>query len=151
VARTPDDTVAPLDAVFVADGALVAAAEIKSRTDPRETFDRYGTYLITLDKIIEARIAARARAVPLSIVAGLYPGGVLTDVWAVPVTTATGEWVRTFHFEAKWSPTPATVNGGWVERLNAFIPFACGAWLPVLRPAPAVAVTAPLTAAQIFR
>ena len=147
VVHTPDTEGAPLDALFCRNCTILAGAEIKARNLTRAALMEWRTYLITLDKVIEARRVAQSLYVPLVLLVGLYTEDRLTDVCMWRVTTANGKWVT--GFGSAWSITQATCNGGEAERVNAFFPMNQARWVDV-HTAPTPDLPAPLTASDIF-
>src|SRR5215831_2035387 len=70
-ARTPDTTDSPIDVLFYRAGELRAVAEVKTRDLTFEGLQRFGSYLVTLDKIEHGRRLAAELRTPYFFVVGL--------------------------------------------------------------------------------
>lgn len=116
---TPKSEPAVVDAVMVMGGALSAVVETKCRynlTEEKFWGKFEGTWLVTFDKLMRSRDIARALGVGL--VGFLY----LVDSKVLLVNRITDkDGVFPESMQKRRSPTPETINGGLVYRLNAFI------------------------------
>jgi len=115
---TPEDGPARVDGVFVRSGAIRAVAEIKVRTCGREFIEaRGGEYLITAAKLDGGREIGVALGVPFVLLVLLQ--GDLTAYWW-KLTDQYGQWQ--VPIVRRTTRTRETVNGGQIERVNAFLP-----------------------------
>ena len=107
---------AHVDAVFTRGPHLTLIAEAKVRPDLglATLRERFGSYLISAEKLRHGELLAQTLRVPYAVIAGL------TDaiVWWM-VYDADGQ--RLVDFTLEETTTQATVNGGRVQRLNAFL------------------------------
>jgi|TARA_R110000824_G_scaffold44320_4_gene129007 hypothetical protein len=117
--ETSKTSSATIDVLFSRSGILKAVAEIKCRDMDYAQLQRYGSYLITEDKLIRGyRVAASLHA-PLFLFVGLRGDQrivycQLTDELGVPVGVT---------IERRSSLTKRTCNDhSGVERMNAYIP-----------------------------
>lgn len=117
--ETPKDKPAKVDGVFMKGGALNAVVEVKARKLSREVLrDALGdTWLVTFDKLKDGRMASELLGVPFVGLLYLLPERMLL---ALQITNDAGEW--TLEFETRDTVTKRTINGGSVERENAFLP-----------------------------
>lgn len=115
---TPEDGAARVDGVFVRSGAIRAVAEIKVRTCGREFIEaRGGEYMVTAAKLDGGREIGQALGVPFILLVLLQ--GDLTAYWW-RLTDQHGRWQ--VPFERRTTRTRETINGGQIERVNAFLP-----------------------------
>jgi hypothetical protein len=120
--HTPKDRECAADAVLVRDGSIIALVETKCRYDmTHEQFilERSGEWLVTLDKLINARALAIQLCVPLVGFLYLVPSKVLL---VKSIVNSRGEWLP--ECTVKQTETQATVNGGRAVRANAFLQWA---------------------------
>lgn len=98
----------------------VAVAEIKCRALTLDTFRGRcgGQLLLTFDKLIAGREAARLLRVPYWVLLWLAGDGALLRL---TVTDEEGQFVAPFR--AAQTITPATINGGTATRCNAYVDF----------------------------
>ena len=117
--ETPKRRPAEVDGVFMRQGELSAVAEVKTRNLTREKLrTRYNDeWLVTAAKVNAGRMASRLLRVPFVGLLYLIPDDLLL---VLTITDSTGHWV--FEFDRRKTITKRTINGGEVERLNAFLP-----------------------------
>lgn len=114
---TPDRDHSPIDALFSHQrdpSTLVLIAEIKGRELTFQELGRFGSYLVTFEKLIEGRSIARSLRVPYVLIVGL------TDriIWW-KVCSSAGEWLT--NFSARHSTTQNDCNGGEAFRCNSYL------------------------------
>ena len=105
---------AAVDALFARNGRLVAVAEIKWRQNDMEQLRRWGSYLITWNKLRHGRMIGRLLHVPYLLIVGLADA----DVWW-KISDADGAWLE--HPRIESTITQRTINGGITCRPNAYI------------------------------
>lgn len=117
--ETPKHRPAEVDGVFMRQGALSAVAEVKTRNLTREKLrNEYDDkWLVTADKVDAGRTVSRLLRVPFVGLLYLIPDDLLL---VLTITDSTGHWA--FDFERRKTITKRTINGGEVERMNAFLP-----------------------------
>jgi hypothetical protein len=106
---------APVDALFVRNGRVVAVAEIKTRNktiDGVRQFNNPAGYLVTFDKLLVGRDIARKFGAPFLLIVGLADALVY---WLV--ADAAGE----FQTQLGTARTTTPWRGGTAERCNAFL------------------------------
>lgn len=119
--ETPKHKPAAVDGVFMKQGALSAVTEVKTRNLTREKLrnEFEDKWLITADKVDDGRALSRLLRIPFVGLLYLIPDDLLL---VLTITDSTGQW--SFEFERRKTPTQKTINGGEVERINAFLPLA---------------------------
>ena len=119
--ETPKDRPAAVDGVFMKGGVINSVVEVKTRNVTNEEMrNRFeNKWLVTADKIDAGRAAGSLLGVPFVGLLYLIPDETLL---ALRITNERGEWA--FRFERKETTTQKTINGGQVERVNAFLPLA---------------------------
>lgn len=97
-----------------------AVAEMKCRTLTLDEFRGRcgGELLVTFDKLVAGREAARLLRIPYWILLWLAGDGALLRL---AVTDEEGQFVAPFR--AAQTITPATINGGTATRCNAYVDF----------------------------
>ena len=117
---TNKTTASIIDAVLVRrlDGVVIGIAETKCRTCDLDQFinEFKSEWLLTFEKILEARKISDALGVPFIGLLYLVPSDVLL---MRRIYDPERGWVTPFRVEQ--TITQATVNGGSVVRANAFI------------------------------
>jgi|APGre2960657404_1045060.scaffolds.fasta_scaffold147837_3 hypothetical protein len=113
---TDDDGIADIDALFTRDNKLVAIAEIKSRNLTKEQLEKFGSYLITQDKIERGIALSVALQVPYFVMVKLITSDMIA-MWKI--TDHHGMVECKSYCEV--TTTKATCNGGEANRLNAFL------------------------------
>ena len=116
--HTPKDGPAYVDAVIINnESQLVAVVEQKSRNMSLEQLQKWDMeWLITYDKIESGRYVANALGVPYIGFLYLIPDDLLITQ---KISDKDGKW--TCHFRTDITETQETINGGKIERLNAYI------------------------------
>lgn len=117
--RTPDDAPAKVDAVITKLGHVCGVVETKcrygvTRGDLREKWN--DEWLVTMEKIEQAKSVAAAMGVPLYGFLYLVDDGVLLTQ---RIADEDGQYC--VRFRADRTKTQRTVNGGSVVRCNAYI------------------------------
>ena len=107
---------APADRLFYRDGKVVAVAEIKGRNRSIEELEKWGTYMITEDKLTNGQQLSSLLHVPFYILAYLKES---KKIAMLPITDARGHFVC--QYDTKRIPTKANCDGGTAVRENAFI------------------------------
>ena len=111
---TFDDGDAPVDVLFARRNTLIAVAEIKNRALTLAGLNGFGSYVVTLEKLLRGRAIAQVLRVPYVLVVGLTDAVVH---WTV--TDARGDWL--IDFDVAHTATQATCNGGSAVRANAYL------------------------------
>ncbi len=119
IVSTAEDDMADIDALAIKDGCISAAMEVKSREMDLAQLCRFGSYLITFDKLLKLRAMAAGLRVP-----GLVVVSLLKDASIVywKVCDSAGDML--VQLEGKVSKTQATCNGGSADRYNAYLSLA---------------------------
>ncbi|MFZ9725636.1 MAG: hypothetical protein ACO3EH_00385 [Ilumatobacteraceae bacterium] len=126
VAITDDTSSASVDAVLIMDGCVSAVVEVKCRMLTVQTLEQFGSLLITEQKLVDLRQAARLLCAEGFVFAYLTRDAVVA-YWKI----CDDAGVRTLEYETKTTATKATVNGGEALRLNAFLPYNQARFFPV--------------------
>jgi len=118
---TPKHRPSAVDGVFMRQGALSAVVEVKTRNLTREKLrnEYEDKWLITADKVDAGRTLSRLLRVPFVGLLYLIPDETLL---VLRITDSMGQWV--VDFDRRKTVTRKTINGGEVERMNAFLPLA---------------------------
>lgn len=124
VIQTNSKSSADIDAFFAKNGELVAIAEIKSRNMSEFDLRRFGSYLITHDKILRGISLSNSLKTTFLLLVHLRLDDKIV-CWRV--TDADGTSIAPFSVEA--TRTQETCNGGSVVRQNAFFPVEYGRFL----------------------
>jgi len=116
--HTPKDGPALVDAVIVdMQAQVVAVVEQKSRNMTLEQLQKWDyEWLITYDKIEAGRYVGNSLGVPYIGFLYLIPDDLLITQ---KISDAHGQW--TCDFRTDMTETQETINGGKIERLNAYI------------------------------
>lgn len=115
-AHTDDTGDADVDAIAIRDGQLQAIMEVKSREMNLDQLRRFGSYLITFEKLLKLRAVAAALRVP-----GLIVVSLLKDKQIVYWKVCDVEGHFLIALEGKITETQATCNGGTAHRYNAYL------------------------------
>lgn len=116
---TPKDMPAAVDGMWINKyGIIHAIVETKCRDMTEDLFlGRYdGEWLITADKLKRGCTAAALIGAPFYAYLALVPDGVL---YLRKVADGKGRRLATWREET--TGTPRNINGGYVERVNAFL------------------------------
>ena len=116
--HTPKDGSALVDAIILnSDRNVCAVVEQKSRNRSLEQLQKWDyEWLITFDKIEAGRYVANSLGVPFIGFLYLIPDDLLITK---QLANAKGEW--TCDFRTAITETQETINGGKIDRLNAYI------------------------------
>jgi len=116
--HTPKDGSALVDAIILnSDRNVCAVVEQKSRNMTLEQLQKWNyEWLITFDKIEAGRYVANSLGVPYIGFLYLIPDDLLITQ---KISDKHGKW--TCDFRTDITETQETINGGKIERLNAFI------------------------------
>lgn len=113
---TPDQEAADIDGIGTRGKEVASVLEIKCREADLTQLRRWGSYLITFDKLIKLRNAARALVVPGFIVVSL-----LRDKQIVYWHVCDRLGNLLVPIKASVTATQATCNGGEARRYNAYL------------------------------
>ena len=117
--QTPKDKPATVDALLLRNNTIAYAVETKCRYDMDLGVlddERNGEWLVTHDKLVKAAQIAAGLGVPLIGFLYLVPDKLLL---AKKLTNEKG--VFTVNVRVEKSFTQQTVNGGKIERVNAYV------------------------------
>ena len=114
--QTKTDCSADVDAIFIKDNQVSLVGEIKSREMSLEELIKYGSYLITYEKLIKLKNVGIALCVPSVVVVSLLKDNQIV-FWRL--TDASGNFE--VAFEERHTETKKTCNGGKIYRNNAYI------------------------------
>jgi len=125
--ETPKHRPAEVDGVFMRQAALSAVAEVKTRnlTNLHLMTHFNNEWLISADKVDAGRTVSRLLRIPFVGLLYLIPDDLLL---VLTITDSTGQWA--FDFERRKTITKRTINGGEVERMNAFLPLLTAKEIP---------------------
>lgn len=115
---TPEDEAAGVDALAVRVNRVVAVLEVKSREMDLAQLNRFGSYLITFEKLLKIRTVSASLCVPGFVAVSLLKEDAPT-VLMWKVCDERGNLVASL--EARVSQTQATCNGGQADRYNAYL------------------------------
>jgi len=117
--ETPKRRPASVDGVFSKDGKLVAVCEVKVRELTLRRLQREfeNTWLVSSEKLDRGREAGKLLSIPFVGLLYLLPEKRLL---ALRITEHDGKW--SLDFERRRTFTQRNINGGSVQRLNAFLP-----------------------------
>lgn len=115
-ASTNDQEAADVDAFAIRESRISAVMEVKSREMDLPKLRRFGSYLITFEKLLKLRAVAMAVRVP-----GLVVVSLLKDKQIVFWKICDSEGNFLAPLEARISKTQTTCNGGQIDRFNAYL------------------------------
>lgn len=118
---TPDGD-ARFDCLFHKDGVLMGIAEIKVREMHRRDLERFGTYLVTEDKLLAGIEVASCCRVPFALIIALRDCDLFLKI-------SDHQGNRVASWKADTTKTQATCNGGVANRNNAYINLKTAVWL----------------------
>lgn len=117
---TPSERAGLIDAIFFRGVFIETIAEVRARDMTIAQLKGYGDYLVTFDKLVKGRDLAKALAVPLHLIVGLYSEeAVLAHIVTFPICDSEGNW--TAEFRTRSTTTQETCNGGTIERMNTYV------------------------------
>jgi len=106
-----------VDGVAVMDNEITHVVEFKSRNESLSSMERFGTYLISNDKIVNGNgKMARMMCVPFILIVCLIKDGTII---AIEIGDQYG--LNDIGIEVKPTTTQRSIEGGKVIRNNAFI------------------------------
>jgi hypothetical protein len=117
--QTPKDKPATVDALLIRNNVIEYAVETKCRYDMDLGVlddERNGEWLVTYDKLLKAAQIAAGLGVPLIGFLYLVPDKLLL---AKKLTNEKGNFIVNVRVEK--THTQQTVNGGRIERVNAYV------------------------------
>ena len=119
--ETDKNKASKVDGVIVKDNILSGVFESKCRNMGLMDLMEYGSWLITMDKIMDGKEMSKMLCVPY--IGFLY---LIKDdiVMYWKITDSDGEFL--FDFDIKKTKTQKTINGGEAIRTNAYLPFEKG-------------------------
>jgi hypothetical protein len=114
--NTSDTEIADIDGIIVKNNIVVGAIEIKSRETTLEQLKKWGSYLITFEKLIKLRDVCKSLCIN-----GLVGVFLIKDKKIVywKVCNSKGEFL--ISLEAKVSTTQKHCNGDEIDRFNAYL------------------------------
>lgn len=104
-----------VDGIAVKDNEITHVVEFKSRNESMESMERFGTYLISYDKIENGLQICRMMRVPFILIVYLIKDGVVMGI------EIGDEFGVSVEMEIKETRTQKSIEGGTVIRRNAFI------------------------------
>ena len=104
-----------VDGIAVKDNEITHVVEFKSRNESMESMERFGTYLISYDKIENGLQICRIMRVPFILIVYLIKDGVVMGI------EIGDEFGVSVEMEIKETRTQKSIEGGTVIRRNAFI------------------------------
>ena len=120
VAFTPKDQPAVLDAFIVKNGVISTGIEVKTRNLTMEQLHAYNDdWLVTFDKLDKCRVVCQQLGIEFVGFLYLIPEDTLL---MKRISNEQGEWVAKFYTDK--TITQRTINGGSIERVNAYINMA---------------------------
>jgi len=119
--ETDKDKPSKVDGFIVKDNVLSGIFESKCRNMGLVELMEYGSWLITMDKIMDGKKLSEMLCIPY--IGFLY---LIKDdiVMYWKITNSDGEFL--FNFDIKRTKTQKTINGGEIVRSNAYLPFEKG-------------------------
>jgi len=119
--ETNKDEPSKVDGIIIKDGVLSGVFESKCRTMGLVELMEYGSWLITMDKIMDGKKLSEMLCVPFVGFLYLIKDDIIM-YWKI--TNSKGEFL--FNFDIKKTKTQKTINGGEAIRTNAYLPFKDG-------------------------
>ena len=119
--ETNKDSDARVDGVIIKNGELSGVFESKCRDMSLMELREYGSWLITLDKIMDGKRVSELLRVPFIGVLYLIKDKIIM-YWRI--TDNYGNFL--LDFDIKNTRTQKTINGGSIVRANAYLPFTRG-------------------------
>ena len=104
-----------VDGIAVKDNEITHVVEFKSRNETMASMERFGTYLISYDKIENGLQICRMMRVPFILIVYLIGDGVVMGM------EIGDEFGVTVEMEIKETRTQRNADGGSVIRRNAYI------------------------------
>jgi len=104
-----------IDGVATKNGEITHIVEFKSRNESFESMERFGTYLISYDKILNGIEMSRMMCVPFVLIVYLIRDGIVIGV------ELGDEYGVGVPMEIQETRTQKSIDGGEAIRRNAFI------------------------------
>ena len=104
-----------IDGVATKNGEITRIVEFKSRNESFESMERFGTYLISYDKILNGIEMSRMMCVPFVLIVYLIRDGIVIGV------ELGDEYGVGVPMEIQETRTQKSIDGGEAIRRNAFI------------------------------
>jgi len=104
-----------VDGIAVKNNEITHVVEFKSRNESMESMERFGTYLISYDKIENGLQICRMMRVPFILIVYLIKDGVVMGI------EIGDEFGVSVEMEIKETRTQKSIEGGTVIRRNALI------------------------------
>ena len=124
IVETDKNMDAKVDGMVVTNGELSGVFESKCRDLSLMELRRYGSWLVTFDKIMDGKRLSEMLRVPYLGFLYLIKDKVVM-YWKI--TDKHGNFL--FDFDVRNTRTQKTINGGSVVRTNAYLPFKEGSEL----------------------
>lgn len=124
VVETDKNEPAIVDYILTKNGDLVGIAECKCRNLSKEDLIRFGTWLVTYEKLKKAAILSKFLCTPFY---GIVYCTKDSSLAIFKITDKTGNFLLKFKVEK--TETQRTVNGGVAYRENAFLPVERCNWV----------------------
>jgi len=119
--ETDKNTSAKVDGVIVKNDTLAGVFESKCRDLSLMELRKYGSWLITFDKILDGKRLSEMLCVPFMGFLYLIKDEIIL-YWNI--TNEHGDFL--FDFEVRKTKTQKTINGGIAHRANAYLPIEKG-------------------------
>lgn len=107
---------ARLDGILMKNGKIHRVAEVKVRWMSLATLQRYGSYLITYDKLMAGQQASEAFSAPFIILLYLVESD---NICSIKMTNDKGQFIS--PFDKQTETTYYDMHGGRIERVNAYV------------------------------
>ena len=124
IIETDKDMDAKVDGMISQDNQLTGIFESKCRNMSLMQLRKFGSWLVTFDKILDGRKLSQLLRVPFIGFLYLIPDEIIM-YWKI--TDKYGNFL--FDFDVKNTKTQKTINGGSIVRANAYLPVKRGAEL----------------------
>ena len=104
-----------IDGVATKNGEITHIVEFKSRNESFESMERFETYLISYDKILNVIEMSRMMCVPFILIVYLIKDGIVLGI------ELGDEYGVNVPMEIQETRTQKSIDGGYAIRRNAFI------------------------------
>jgi hypothetical protein len=116
IVQTINTKSADIDAIAIKNNQISAVLEVKTRESSLDQLKKWGSYLITFEKLLKIRASCNSLQVPGFLVVFLLDSNNIV-YWKI--CDSLGSFL--ISFEAKNTITQKTCNGSQINRLNAYI------------------------------
>lgn len=116
IAQTPLTESADIDGVICRNGIVHGVLEIKCRNMGEQTLRRFGSYLVTEEKIAKLARIGTALCVPSVLAVSLLEDGKIA-YWRI----SNPDGSMAIDYTPERTATQATCNGGEAVRVNAYL------------------------------